>query len=192
MTEYRFRTALLQGKRAYRLDGGVLSALGRHGTQEWQLDLGRVKRAVFVDLGRASTPIRRLDLFGPEGLRRISINSAVGGMDEDRAEFAALAAAVCRELAEARPDAGVEVGEYGVSRLVMLGIGLVCLVGGAGLLVASAISSPARIAEAAVPIGVLLLVGGALTWGNRPGRTRRELPASKMAEAIEKLDRRSF
>lgn len=192
MTEYRFRTALLRGKRAYRLDRGVLSARGRHGTQEWQLDLGRVKRAVFVDLGKASTPIRRLDLFGPEGLRRVTINSAMGGMEEDRAEFAKLAAAICREMAEAQPDAGVEVGEYGVSRLVMLGAGLLCLVGGAGILVASAAASPARIAEAALPIGALLLVGGALTWGNRPGRPRRKLSARKMAEVIEKLDRRSF
>lgn len=191
MTEYRFRPALLRSPRAYRLEQGVLSALDRHGAPEWQLELGRVERAVFVDFGKAHAPVRRLDLFGHDGMRRIVLNTGMGGMEDDRAQFAALAAAIFRSLADTRPDAEVEVGEYGAARLAMLAAGLAALAGGLGLLIAVALTAADRLAEAAVPIAVLILFGGAISWGNRPWRPRPKLAARTMAEVVEGLDRKT-
>ena len=189
--EAGFRPAPLRRAQRFRLESGRLSEIRPDGAVAWSLNLEEVDRAVFVDLGAARRPIRRLDLFARGTRRRIAINAAggAGAMAADMAAFLRLAEGTCRELAETRPGSRVEIGEYGAARWTLFALALLMLAGGGGILAAALAGgvSAERLTAAAVPVGLLILTGTAIGWANRPGAPQSALPAEALARTLRHI-----
>lgn len=192
--EARFRPAPMRRAQTFRLEGTRLVRLDVSGAEDWALDLASVDRAVFVDFGAAKAPNRRLDLFAGGVRQRVAINAAggLGAMREDMGAFLELCGAIFLALAEARPDLQIGLGEYGAARWALFGLGAIMVVGGGGILAAALAGgvSSSRLIDAAVPLGMLVLVGGFIAWANRPGVVGVQIAPAAMAVALKALRNR--
>ncbi len=169
----------------FTLEGTLLTA------GERRVELAQVTAARFVDFGADKRPIRYLVLEHPEGALRIDCNAGGGlaAMDRDMQGFIDLAAAILDALAGAQPGLRVEIGERGAARWAMFGIGVVSLAVGIGLPLAALASGASgdRLLAAAVPSGILALVGIALALANAPGRDLPSLPPGALAEQVRAM-----
>lgn len=175
---YSFKPALLCGAQDWVLDETILTGPAR------PIDLRDVTRAVWVERVIRRNRFTRLDLHDNEGRISIAITTQTGQDrdDPDRAAHRGLCRAVAGVLAELEPDLPVVVGEYGRAALAMFVIGALTLLAGIALpLLALATGvSGGKLAGAAVPIMMLLAMGGVFAWTNRPWKPEATIPAAAL------------
>lgn len=96
--------------------------------------------------------------------------------------------AVLKAFDEARPDLQLELGNRGWVRWSLFAIGVASLAFSiAALWLALEQGRGERLWAAAMPIGLLLLIGGALSWSNRPWQKKLKVfPRDLLSETIEK------
>ena len=184
--DFSFHPAPARSQRHYRLDGQQL-------TQEdgWQLDLGQVTRAAYVQHRMGDSLMRRLDLWQGETRYTIGWNGAAGGWtrDEGAHAFLELCSQVGEALQDACPTLRLTWGEYGRYRKALFVIGLLSLLGGIGIFAAALASgvSGSRLMGAAVPMGLLVLLGGAIGLGNAPWRPLPSLDPKELAPILRAM-----
>ncbi|KUF11204.1 hypothetical protein [Pseudoponticoccus marisrubri] len=177
---FSFRPASLRGAVDWRLEGDRLL------TPEGWRDLSTLQGARLVQSTVRGILLRRLDLSFPEGRTRIAINvpRSAGPEQPDRRAHLALCRAIAAQLAKHQPQLPVHLGEGGRVRWVMFGMGAVSVLIALAIFfgaLASGVSTD-RLIGAAIPVGLLVLFGGAVMattvpWAARPACTATELPA---------------
>jgi hypothetical protein len=192
MDTFTYRPAALRGERTFRVTGAGLVCETADGAEQWRLDWAEVARAVFVDQTVRGVRLRRLDLVSGRGVRRsIGYNgpSGPGGPDPDARTHMALLAAIAHRLAQRRPDATIALGEYGVTRLVLFGIGVGAVLAAVGLAAAALASglSGDRLAAATVPVALLGLIGLVTAHASAPWRPLPRVPAAGFAELAAQM-----
>ncbi|WP_323771044.1 hypothetical protein [Antarctobacter sp.] len=187
MTEaFTFRLGPIGKTVTWRLEGDLLT--GPHGT----CDLSGIETAGFVDTTVQLMRMRRLDLKGPSGVCRISINTRRGLPPDDpnRAAHSALCRRVADRLSARAPDLTVTLGESGAMRALWFGIGVLSLVMGLGIggaALATGVSSD-RLVGMIAPVAVLALFGGVLMHRHAPWRKQPDIPVSELPALLDLLD----
>lgn len=190
MTTYTLRPAPLAQTRIYRVDDTGLVCLDVKENELWFLPWTQIEHIAFVDHPAKSQRMRRLDLVaGPVVTRSLSFTGpadADPAADTDTVTFLDLCADVLDRVEALRPGMPVSWGEHGRSRAILFGIGVASALGAlaiGGLALATGVSSD-RLAAAAVPVGVMLVLGGVLINANAPWKKPPTMPAVSMARAM--------
>jgi len=126
-----------------------------------------------------------LDLSFGTATERLSVTGEPGAL----APFAVLLQDLAGHLARARPDMTVQIGADTRTRWAFFGLGLASLLAGGGIAVAMLAGGMggARMTAAALPVLMLLGLGGVLVAGNRPGRAAPHLPLAALRKRIAAL-----
>ena len=185
VSRFAYRPAIARGRQVYELEGGLLHLDGG-----WTLDLSRVERAVFVQHRWGDAVMRRLDLVAGGELRSLALTVGAASLpdDADARVHRALMTAVAEALAGLRPGLAVTIGEHGLVRRLMFGIGAVSMVAGLGIAGALLAGGSGRIAEAAMPLGLLVLMGGGTSWSCRPNRPLPQVEMRDFGVLVASLD----
>jgi len=190
MQVFRFKPALLRSAISFRLSAGTLARVEDDGSLRWSLDLNRLNRADFVEHRVNGVLMRRIDLHGPEGRHRIGVTvDGPEGSSEAASEHLDLVEAICASLAEDQPEFPVGIGEYGKGRLAMFPIGVLSLSAAIALGVAMVLSgvSASRAGAAALPMLLLAVLGGTVSWAYAPWHPPLRLPAHAMGDLVQGL-----
>ena len=166
---YAFKPAAMRAPVSYELDAAQLSE-----TDGWDLALTDVTAAAFATQVMKGTRFMRLDLWAGETRRSLSYSGAAAGWtaDPDARAFLELARDTLDTLAGVRPDLDVTLGARGGPRLAMFAIGIAAILLGAGVFtgaLASGVSAD-RLVAAAMPMGLLTLIGAFTALANSPWR----------------------
>ncbi|MFB9151276.1 hypothetical protein [Roseovarius ramblicola] len=180
---FHYKPALMRPAQEVRLDGDRLWIAG-----DGPFELSRVEVAAFVTHSLGDSQMVRLDLTWPGARRAIGFNGGRRGHADnpDAREHRAAVAAVLRALAAARPDMTVTLGAPRGARWTLFGFGVLALLSGAGIgaaVLAEGLSG-GRLAGAAMPVLLLVLIGAALVIGHWPWTRRRAVDAAALAERI--------
>lgn len=193
MTCFSYKPALLIGAVTYDLGDIGIVCTDKSGTEKWRLDWNDITGAAFVEHTVKGSRMRRLDLLcGADApTRSISYTGPKGDptRDPDSVAHLQLLVAILNQLGAGTPDFQVSVGEYGKSRVALFVIGIATLVGGlgiAGLWISTGVSGN-KIADAAIPVVLLALMGVMLVWSNAPWRAVPRLSAVAFATALSAL-----
>ena len=183
---FAFHPTPVRAQRVYRLDGAVL-----HLDDDWSLDLSQVTRAGYVQQRVGDSLMRRLDLWQGEKRRTIGWNGAAGGWvhDDGAYAFLALCGATAETLQTAAPSVSLTWGEYGRFRLALFLIGSLSIVGGASIFAGALASGVAgsRLLGAAMPMGLLVLLGGGVALVNSPWRKLPTLEPKALVPILEAM-----
>ncbi len=176
---FAFRPAPLRGPQEWQLEDGRLH--GPSGT----LALDRVRRLRLVDRRYGDARMLRLDLIHDDGTLDVSLTIGALAPEEtpDLAAWSGLVAALGHAFSAQDPGLEVEIGEGGLAGWGMFVVGLLSLLAGLGIGLGAAMSGLAgdRLAAAALPVLLLIGLGWALVYGNRPWRARPCVPVSGLA-----------
>jgi len=193
MSGFSYKPALLAGRRDFEVTEAELICRDDRGGELWRLDLNKVGSAAFVEHKVRDARLRRLDLVAGTVHRSIGFNGGGGdpAADPNAAAHLELCAAVLDRLSERDGGLQVSVGEYGRARIAIFAIGLLSSGGAIGLLIAALASgiSGARLGTAAVPLGLMVVFGGALILANAPWRGVPKVPARAFAAALRGIAR---
>jgi len=189
VARFAYKPALLVARRTFDVAAEAVTAYDGAGQVAWRLAWAEIAQAAFVEHKLRGMRMRRLDLIGTDGSRRsIGYNGGAGAphLDPEGVAHLRLIAAVLDRIAAARPDLSVGVGEHGRARWAIFATGAVSLAAAAGIGGAALVSglSERRMAEAAVPLGLLALFGVALILANAPWRTRPRIAPAILAEVL--------
>lgn len=184
MTRIAYRPAPALEPWAVEVSGGVLTVVGR-----WQVDLARVERVRFAQQRFGQNVMRRLDLTVAGEVQTLGLTLPAAALpdDADAAAHRVVMQAVIAALMDVRPDVEVEIGAPGGARTLLFGLGVLALVSGVGIVALGA--GQDRMADVAVPAGLLLVLGAGLGWTGRPGRPVPQVGLSDCAEVVARLDR---
>ncbi|WP_421701483.1 hypothetical protein [Aliiroseovarius sp.] len=181
-----FHPAPARAQRVYRLEASALQLDG-----DWSLDLTRVTRAAYVQHRVGDSLMRRLDLWQGETRRTIGWNGAAGSWihDADAYAFLALCGATAGALQEVNPGLRITWGEYGRSRLALFVIGLLAVLAGLGIFAGALASgvSGGRLTGAALPMALLVLLGGGLALVNAPWRRLPTLEPAALPPILDAM-----
>lgn len=184
--DFAFRLAPIGKTVNWRLEGDLLT--GPHGT----CDLTEIETAAFVESTVQLMRMRRLELCGPSGLCRISINTRLGlsPKNADRAAHRALCRRVAEHLSRRAPDLPVTLGETGAIKALWFGVGGLSFFMGLGIAVAALASgvSSDRWPGMIVPLIALVLLGGWLMHRYALWRKPVEIPVSALPTLVDLLD----
>lgn len=190
MQVFRFKPALLRSAISFRLSAGTLVQIEDDGSLRWSLDLTRINRADFVEQRVNGVLMRRIDLQGPEGRHQIGVTvDGPEGSSEAAKVHLDLVEAICADIAADQPAFPIGIGEYGKARLAMFLIGVLSLSAALALGVAMGVSgvSASRAAAAALPMLLLSVLGGAVSWAYAPWHPPQRLPARVMGDLVQGL-----
>lgn len=181
MTVFRIRPAPIRAEQSFTLENGVLSGPG------WQLPLNDVTDAIFVSYRAYGRMIWRLDLKQADITRRINTNLPAqgGAVTEEFAAFHGLVSALVAALDARQPGFQVGFGEHGIARHAIFGIGLISVLGGAGIGVAAL--SGGRGEAAAVPVLLLMFFGAMLIRANAPWQKPPRIDAGLLPPLLTHL-----
>lgn len=184
--DYRVKPAPLSGPETFRITNDVLRQDGG-----WSLSFTEITGAAFVQHRMKGTVMRRFDLWQGDTRRSLSWSGAAGGWITDPSAFVFLdlCSAVATGIETAQPGFQITWGEYGKSRRTLFLIGLVSLLGGIGIFAAALATgvSGARLINAALPMGLLALIGAALALGYDPWRKPPQLNAGGLPPVLDAL-----
>ena len=184
MTRIAYRPAPALDPWEVEVSGGVLSVVGR-----WQVELARVERVRFAQQRFGQNVMRRLDLTVAGEVQTLGLTLPAAALpdDADAAAHRVVMQAVIAALLDVRPDVEVEIGAPGGARKLLFWLGLLALVSGVGILALALLQG--RLADVAVPAGLLMVLGAGLGWTGRPGRPAAQVGLSDCAEVVARLDR---
>ncbi len=171
MREYQFKPAPLRDVMHFHLDDDNLRQLTRDGQAEWQLPLQDVQAVRYVHHRINGLSFWRLDIKARDGgLFRVSENQGAEGISDPQAQN--LLQDLCLTLSKHHPDLQITIGEYGRARLAIFAIGIMSLIFALGLVAVALWTglAPNRFVAASVPVLLLLLFGGVVSYSNRPGQ----------------------
>lgn len=173
MPTYLIRPAPARSEQSFTLTGGHLAG------SDWDLDLDALTDIGFTSYAGYGRMIWRLDL--EQGDQKHWINANLpkkgGAASADYVAFQKLATALVNDLAHRKPDVQIALGERGLSRHVIFGLGCGAALGGLGIGLAAL--SNGRGVEAALPAVLLIVFGVGLALSNAPWvKPRRIDPAS--------------
>ncbi len=142
----------------------------------WALDFADLDQAAFVRTRLGDSEMVRLDLYTSAGCHSVSFNGSRAGMetDEHARQHRAALIAILLALSRARPDMQVALGAVGGGRWGMFAVGGAAVLSGVGLVAAAVATgvSGDRLFALAMPVVLLLTVGGFLIAGPAPWRAR--------------------
>lgn len=185
------KPALLRGREFFEAGPTHLVCTDAENRQKWCVAWTEIAGIAFVEHTMRGMRLSRLDLLprGAAPLRRIACTVPRVDADEnpEYAGFRATMAAIAGQLAETAPDLPVTIGEYGRSRLLMFGIGVISTVGAVTIaaLAAAGGRGDALIGEALVPVVLMFLFGVAVAWGTAPWRRLPRVPVAIFAKALK-------
>jgi len=169
MREYAYKPALMRGAVVCKVSADRLQS-----GDEWQVELADVHAAAFSTQVVGDARFTRLDLWTGEQMRSLSYTANAKGWrdDPDARVFLSLVRDVLRMLAEVSPDLEVTLGSRGGPRLAMFAVGVVSILAGGGIFAAALATgiSGERLAAAAVPMLLLVGLGGLLAFSYSPWR----------------------
>lgn len=181
MTTFRFRPAPLRPELSFTLKDGLLSGSG------WDLSLLDLTDLRFTGYKAAGRLIWRLDLIEARVTRRINVSlpAADTRAHPDFAAFHALSVALNNGLNQHNPDLQLTLGETGVTRHVMFGLGLLSGLTGLGISIGAIANG--RIVAAAIPALLLLLIGAGLLRSYWPWTTPRRVAPATLPDLLTDL-----
>jgi hypothetical protein len=183
---YAYKPAALRGSTQYALDAGRLQA-----DDGWEIALGTVEAAAFVNHVMKGMRIIRLDLWQAGRRRSLSYSGGARNWraDPDAATFLRLARDVLQELGDHAPGLAVTLGERGRSRRIMFAIGVLAALSGLVLFVAALASgiSSDRLIAAALPMLLLTAMGGMIGYGYAPWRRPAWATPGALAGVIDAI-----
>ena len=189
MTQYHFKPALLAAGLDYATDDLGITC-HKAGTLIWRADWPDIDDCAYVELTARGNTIRRIDLIrrAPHLRRSISVtsDSADPPTDPDVLTFLSLASDVLARLDHQSPGRNVAFGEHGRARLAIFAVGALSIIGAIaifGLALASGVSAQ-KLADGAIPMGLLLLFGVALISRYAPWRKPPRIAAATLALAL--------
>lgn len=182
MTTYRFKPALLRAEQEYRLDQSALK------TEDWELDLRHVSAVNYAETTVNYTTTRHLEMDANGQTYQVSQTTDASHLD-DRAPFSTLVVAILRALGDLHPDLHVSFGLRKGARTGMFVVGMLSLLAGLALPVAALATgvSSNRFMAAAVPSAVLILLGLAFGWTNRPWQAPPRVPLSNLIASLNQV-----
>ena len=184
--EYHFKPAPLRGLETFRITDDLLQQDGG-----WSLPFTQITHAAFLQHRMKGTVMRRFDLWQGDKRHSLSWSGPAGGWITDSEAFAFLdlCGAIAQQMDTAQPGFQITWGEYGRSRRTLFLIGLASLLGGVGIFAVALATgvSGARLISAAIPMGLLALIGGTMTLGYGPWRKPPQLNASGLPPVLESI-----
>ncbi|RVT87062.1 hypothetical protein DXV76_02955 [Rhodobacteraceae bacterium CCMM004] len=178
-----YKPALLRRAVSIQIDGPRLSLIRAGGGTAWTLDLGEVERATYARTNVGSTLTRTLDLYHRGTRRRLSQNlPPMAARGAGGAAFSDAASRVLSALAEAQPDATVEVGVQGAARWALFGAGAFAALAGVGLGILLAVEG--ALDGTAVSVAVLAALGATIAWTYRPGQKIHRVRARDLSRTV--------
>jgi len=189
---YSYKPALLVAARHYSVDDTQVICTDKTGAEKWRMGWAEVTRAAYVEYTVKATRMRRLDLqAGPKATEQtIGGNGGMGdpSRDPDTVAQLDLIAAIATRLADRDEGFQVTFGEYGRARRIIFVFGIVAMLSAVGLTVLTLVTgvSSDGIIEAAVPFGVVFVMGVLLFWSNAPWRPVPQMSARGLAEYLRR------
>lgn len=182
LQEFSWKPALLRAAIHVTVGPAGVSRDGE--TLPWD----RVQAARYSRLRSHGLWLHQFELVHDARAFVLPLTSAEAPGQGARGAWEAAVAAICEKLPAHGVDE-VQIGRGGRQGLILFGLGLVTFLGALGLIGAAIASgaSPDRLAAAAVPFGLLLLLGAWLTWAHRPGRALPRVPAGLAPRVIAAL-----
>lgn len=187
---FSFKPALLRAPQTVVVDAGGVSLESSEGQGHWRLQWRDVAEVALVDFGARGMQISRFDLIEAGTMKRRSISCTVASgttqASEDFVAYAAAKRSVLQRLAQVDPAIPVTIGEHGRARLAGFLIGMACVVAAVviGFVALAAGRSGAVGGEAMIPLLMMLVFGGAVSWAYAPWRRRPSLPVGTIATAL--------
>lgn len=186
---FSFKPALLRAPQTVVVDAAGVSLATSQGKRDWQLAWRNIGEVALVDFGARRMQISRFDLIDSRTLKRHAISCTVSsGTTQTSEDFGAYAAAkrdVLKRLADVDPAIPVTIGEYGGARLAGFLVGIACVLAAIVIgFVALAAGRSSSVAGAAIPLLIMLVFGGAVSWAYAPWRRRQSLPVGTIATAL--------
>lgn len=189
MQTFTFKPALLRAPRSYAVDEKGLTCTARDGKTLFALDWADMTGAALVDQVVGRNHIRRFELMRKGGGKAVIAQTgprrAVPG-DPDVAAYLDLVTTVLTRMAERDESLTVQVGSHGAARMSMFAVGVLSLLGGAGLgiaMLATGVSLD-RMEVAAMPLLFMLALGGFTVYGNWPWRPVPSFPVGELARRL--------
>ena len=192
---FEIKPALLAGRQRFEIAEGQVICRDVEDRVAWQVALGDITRAVYVEHRMYGMRLCRFDLLVGEVQHSISLNLSVltEGKDPDGPEFLDLIEAICTALEAAQPGFETEWGEYGRARKWWFGVGVLSGFGGLGLFVlALATGVPMdRMMGAGLGFGMLILLGGVLMVTYNPWKAPPRLQPALLVRVLRlKLEKK--
>lgn|GEM_PF-4325465 len=186
-TEFTIDPALLRATQTYRVENGHLTHLADNDTPDWTLDLRTVQDIAYSEITVKLSVIRQLDLVTPDGVRRLSQTLAISDRGPSRTGFTDLVVALLRAVADLHPDMKITYGLQGKSRTALFVVSMLSVAAGVALPVAmlATNASLGRLWAASTPSLLLILMGAAYGWPNRPWKPLPRLPLAQLVQMLE-------
>lgn len=189
MAQATFHPAILAKAKTYQLKNGVLSEMDENG-QKWALSLADVESVAYVDAIFKKTRGTRLDLHYGDVCRSLRLGQPAGDWinNIDTREFLTFARAICLGLENAQPGIEITQGEYGRSRIIMFVIGILTLIFAIGIIGLAVITGvqTEKLFAGIVPISIMFLIGGYVSYTSRPWQVLAKMPAAGFARRFDR------
>lgn len=192
MEFFRFKPAALRSELEYTISDAGVACQTKDDEMRFEIAWDEIEDAAYVEHRMRDVAMRRIDLI-LSGNRRRSISATSDRSDPptdpNAIAFLHFAASVLFRMDKTRPERLVSFGEYGGWKWAMFTVGVIATVaalGLIGLMFAEGLSAD-RMAAAALPFGLLLLFGIAVSLGNAPWKPVPRLPAKVLAVALEDM-----
>jgi len=180
---FSYRPAPISGPLSVRVGPEAISVDGK-----WTLRIADLEAAAFSTIAFGDSRMARLDLYTRKAGHSLSCNNArTGGADNhDAAQHRGAVVAALRAIASARPEMMVTLGPTRGASRGMFVAGLCSALAGAGLAVAAFVTgvSGDRLVAAALPVGLLLLVGAGMMGSHWPWRSRLHVSPGALADTL--------
>lgn len=184
--EYAYKPAALRGAVVCKVSADRLQT-----GDDWQVDFADVHAAAFSTQVVGDARFIRLDLWTGEQMRSLSYtaNANAWHSDPDARVFLGLVRDVLQALAEVSPELEVTLGSKGGPRTAMFAVGVVSLLAGGGIFAAALATgiSGDRLAGAAVPMLLLVGLGGLVAYSYSPWRRPRTGRPGAVAAMIDDM-----
>lgn len=120
---------------------------------------------------------------------RQNISAGAGENDPLRIQYRAMMAVCLRKLAVARPDLQIQLGQKRMLQWVWLAIGLSCLIFAGGMLVILLADRGSRLMDVILPLGLMAVFGGYISWSFGPFRPPLFLAPEHIVSVLEPDDK---
>lgn len=186
MSQHRFKPALLRADWTVTLTDTRMDVTTPNGSGDWSLDLTQVTHLAYAQITVGKTTSRTLDIDTPTGRQRLAQTTDAGEKGPFSQAYLECVLDLLRHLHALHPELHITYGMRGGARHAMFGIAVLCLLMGLGLPIAALASGvdDQRLLAAALPSLLLIGLGLAFGWSNRPWQAPPRLPLARLIAAL--------